>query len=503
MLSPLERAAVTRRSGEPMSKDDDHGSAHLRWARLRFSIVGPLLAAPPARGELRAELERLAAKEWRHPTKGTPKRFGLSTIERWYYAALRDRDPLAALRRRPRKDSGVQRVMNAALQRALRAQHGAHRRWSYQLHYDNLVVLVEQDTALAPMPSYTTVLRFMKAVGLLRVRGPRRPRDTAGAERAASRLESLEVRSYEAEYVNGLWHADFHVGSRSVLLPSGEWVRPHLFCALDDHSRLICHVQWYLGETTEAYVHGLSQGFQKRDLPGSIMTDRGGAEMAGEAVQGLERLPVLHLPTLPYSPYQNAKQEVLWAQVEGRLLPMLEGVKDLTLDVLNEATQAWAELDYNRRVHDELGTTPLDRFVNGKRVGRACPSSEALRRAFRLESTRRQRRSDGTVSIEGKRFEVPSRYRHLERVTVRYARWDLTAVDLVDARADTVLCVLHPLDKAKNADGARRALEPGPIDDAEPPPEGMAPLLKKLLADYAATGLPPAYLPKTTKDDAR
>lgn len=486
-----------------MSKDDDHGSAHQRWARLRFSIVGPLLAAPPARGELRAELERLAAKEWRHPTKGTPKRFGLSTIERWYYAALRDRDPLAALRRRPRKDSGVQRVMNAALQRALRAQHGAHRRWSYQLHYDNLVVLVEQDSALAPMPSYTTVLRFMKAAGLLRVRGPRRPRDTAGAERAASRLESLEVRSYEAEYVNGLWHADFHVGSRSVLLPSGEWVRPHLFCALDDHSRLICHVQWYLVETTEAYVHGLSQGFQKRDLPGSIMTDRGGAEMAGEAVQGLERLPVLHLPTLPYSPYQNAKQEVLWAQVEGRLLPMLEGVKDLTLDVLNEATQAWAELDYNRRVHDELGTTPLDRFVNGKRVGRACPSSEALRRAFRLESTRRQRRSDGTVSIEGKRFEVPSRYRHLERVTVRYARWDLTAVDLVDARADTVLCVLHPLDKAKNADGARRALEPGPIDDAEPPPDGMAPLLKKLLADYAATGLPPAYLPKTTKDDAR
>jgi hypothetical protein len=25
---------------------------------------------------------------------------------------------------------------------------------------------------------------------------------------------------------------------------------------------------------------------------------------------------------------------------------------------------------------------------------------------------------------------------------------------------------------------------------------GIAPLLKKLMADYAATGLPPAYLPK-------
>lgn len=487
-----------------MSRNDDHGSAHQRWARLRFSIVGPLLAAPPERGELRAELERLAAKEWRHPTKGTPRRFGLSTIERWYYAALRERDPLAALRRRPRKDTGVHRVMSPGLQKALRAQHGAHRRWSYQLHYDNLVVLVDQDPALAPKPSYTTVLRFMKAAGLLRVRGPRRPRDTAGAERAASRLESLEVRSYEAEYVNGLWHADFHVGSRSVLLPTGEWIRPHLFCALDDHSRLICHLQWYLAETVEAYVHGLSQGFQKRELPAAVMSDRGGAEMAGEPVQGLDRLAVLHQPTLPYSPYQNAKQEVLWAQVEGRLLPMLEGVKDLTLDLLNEATQAWAELDYNRRVHDELGVSPLERFLGGKRVGRPCPSSDALRRAFRLETTRQQRRSDGTVSVEGRRFEVPSRYRHFERVTVRYARWDLSSIDLVDPRTDVVLAALYPLDKAKNADGARRALEPNPHDgDAEPPPEGIAPLLKKLLADYAATGLPPAYLPKATKGDAR
>jgi len=29
---------------------------------LRFSIIGPLLAAPPAWGELEAELKKLAAK---------------------------------------------------------------------------------------------------------------------------------------------------------------------------------------------------------------------------------------------------------------------------------------------------------------------------------------------------------------------------------------------------------------------------------------------------------
>jgi hypothetical protein len=40
--------------------EEEKGRTHQRWAHLRFSIVGPLLAAPPERGELEAELEKLA-----------------------------------------------------------------------------------------------------------------------------------------------------------------------------------------------------------------------------------------------------------------------------------------------------------------------------------------------------------------------------------------------------------------------------------------------------------
>jgi hypothetical protein len=43
---------------------------HERWAQLRFSVIGHLLAAPPAKGALRAALEQLAAREWRHPSTG-------------------------------------------------------------------------------------------------------------------------------------------------------------------------------------------------------------------------------------------------------------------------------------------------------------------------------------------------------------------------------------------------------------------------------------------------
>ena len=470
---------------------------HERWAHLRFSVVGPLLAAPPARGELQAALAALAATSWLHPVTGTPTHFGLSTIERWYHQARRATvDPVGVLRRKVRADAGQQPAVGEAFRPALLQQYAAHPRWSVALHYDNLAAVVRADATRGPLPSYATLRRFMKGHGLVK---QRRFPDTPGGRRAAARLEQREVRSFEAEYVHGLWHLDFHHGSKKVLTPAGEWVTPLLLGVLDDRSRLACHVQWYLGEeTAEHLVHGLAQAFQKRGLPRALMTDNGAAMIAGEVTQGLTRLGIVHQPTLPHSPYQNAKQEVFWAQVEGRLVAMLEGVADLTLAVLNDATQAWVELEYQRTVHSETRQSPVARCAQGPDVGRPCPASNALRLAFTTEERRTQRRSDGTVTIAGQRFEIPARYRLLSRLAVRYASWDLTHVHLVDERTGTVLARLYPLDKAKNADGRRRTLEPGLLDGATPPPSpsGIAPLLRQLMTDYAATGLPPAYLPQ-------
>jgi len=470
------------------------------WARLRFAIIGPLLAAPPQRGELHNALQALAQKSWVHPVDGTAMRFSYATVERWFYLARNARDPVVALRRRRRNDAGRARRLSVAVIQALTVQYRQYPGWTAQLHYDNLVALSEEDNALGSIPSYGTIRRHLKARGYHRKRRPKR--DTPGARQAERRLETLEVRSYEAEYVHGLWHADFHHGSHPVLTPSGRWVTPLLLGIIDDHSRLVCHLQWYLDETTETLVHGLSQALQKRALPRAFMTDNGSAMQADEFRSGLHTLSILHETTLPYSPYQNAKQETFWATLEGRLMAMLENVTDLTLERLNEVTQAWVELDYHREIHSEITTTPLRRYLDSRHVGRDCPDSTALRQAFRRTVTRRQRRSDGTLSLAGKRFEIPSRYRHLEKPQVCYARWDLRSVDLIDPHTQEILCPLYPLDKAANASGQRRALEPASQADMTPtqPSAELPPLLRKLVADYAATGRPPAYLPKPTSE---
>ena len=472
--------------------DTDSAPERARWALLRFSIIGPLLSAPPDSGELKTAIAALAARSWKHPAIGEMIRFAPSTIERWYYDARNAPNPVDALARKVPSHTGTFPSMPPPLLGALIKQHQQHPSWSYQLHCDNLAALVKEDTKLGPMPSYGTIVRVMKARGLLRWKR-RRPRD--GDAPSNESFEPRERRSFEVAHVNGLWHSDFHDGSRKVLLPDGTRADAFALSFLDDCSRLACHLQWYLEANAESFIHGLSQAIQKRGLPRALLTDRGGPMRAAETTQGLERLSITPHLTLPYSPEQNGKQEVLWAQVEGRLMAMLEGEPELTLSVLNTATQAWVELEYNRAHHSELGESPLDRFLRDKSVARPSPSSDALRRAFRVEERRTQRRSDGTITVEGVRFELPARYCTLLRPMVRFARWDLSSVDLVDPRTGAHLAVLLPLDKQANADGRRRRVEAPTIPATPPEPAGIAPRLRLLMADYAATGLPPAYVP--------
>ena len=120
-FSALRNGAID--SGTSQAVNNDPRSSRQRWAELRFAIIGPLLAAPPAAGELRQTLEQLAAKSYRHPITGEAVCFAVSTLERWYYAARRNRDPVGALRPRRRIDAGRSRRLPEALCQVLREQY--------------------------------------------------------------------------------------------------------------------------------------------------------------------------------------------------------------------------------------------------------------------------------------------------------------------------------------------------------------------------------------------
>ncbi len=149
--------------------------------------------------------------------------FGVSTLERWYYAARRADDPVAILRNRVRADSGRFPSLMPPVIATLTLQYLEHPGWSVQLHYDNLRVALSGTQVALP---------FRRAT--------------------PKRLPMVE-------HVGALWHLDFHHGLRSVLTRAGAWIKPKLLGVIDDRSRLVCHLQRYLDETAESLVHGLAQ----------------------------------------------------------------------------------------------------------------------------------------------------------------------------------------------------------------------------------------------------
>ena len=467
-----------------------------RIGEFRLKIIGGLLASPPVQGDLKKQLSTLANKPWLHPLSGESLYYSIPTLERWYYQAKKVKqnsmNGLATIRR---NDKGQFKSLNQGICEALKKQYDAHDSWSIQLHYDNLLVTIEQDNLTSSVPSYSSILRYMKAHSMTR-KSKRKGPNSPGAKKAARRLEQREVRSYEIDYVNGLWHLDFHHGSLKVINSKGEWVKPLLLAILDDRSRLICHMQWYYGEDTQCLVHGFCQALQKRALPRSLLTDNGSAMISGEFTRGLAELDIVHHKTLPFSPYQNGKQETFWANVEGRLLAMLEHQENLTLRQLNQITQAWVEGDYHQKSNQALGgKTPIDCYLNHQDVGRVCPDSLTLKKAFRKTAKRRQRHSDGTISLDGKRYEVPNAYYSLSYITVRYASWDYVNLDMIDPDTSGILTPLYPQDKSANANALRRTRNHVPQEQALPFSK-KSPYLEKLIAEYAATGLPQNYSPK-------
>ncbi len=301
------------------------------------------------------------------------------------------------------------------------------------------------------------------------------------------------------EHVGALYHLDFHHGKFKVLDSDGTWRAPLCFAMLDDRSRLCCHAQWYFSEDTEHLVHGLIQGFLKRGLPRTLMSDNGSAMISQEFQRGLRVLGVLPNRTLPYSPYQNGKQERFWGSLEGRLVEMLPTDRSLTLKLLNDATMAWVEMEYNQKEHRDINATPMERYLSDPNVLRKSPSFEELHAAFRLSTKRRLRRSDCTISIEGVRFEIPGAYRHLDFINIHYASWDLSFVHMADPDSDKPLIQIYPLSRETNSNSFRRPFNPEALSTESS--EGvasteMAPLLQKYMRDFAATGIPSPYLAK-------
>lgn len=402
-------------------------------ALFRLALLGPLVSRTQlARGELQAMLRELASKEYDIP--GSRRRqVAEKTLQIWFYRYRRE--GLAGLAPKQRSDHGQSKISAAVQERLLAAKRESPRRSLHMLQQ-----LLEGE-GLVPRGtlSRSAIHRFLQRHGLSRPVG------------ADSQPE--ERRSFLAEHANQIWFGDVMHGPR--VLVQGRSRKTYLVSLLDDASRLIVHSAFCLSETALEIEGVLKQGVLKRGIAQKLIVDNGSAYRSG-SLQGIcARLSISLIYCRPYAPEGKGKLERWHRTLRTQFLSELHLGPPLGLEDLNARLWAWVESSYHRSPHAGLGgRTPLERYQQDLPHIRLLGLLAAKLDTIFQHRIQRLVRKDGTVSYEGRFFEVP--YELTGKVVWLVVDPHTHTAVSVEDEAGACLGAVTPLDALANRHRMRR-----------------------------------------------
>jgi putative transposase len=427
-------------------------------ALFRLSVLGPLVSRTQlARGELQAMLRELASKEYDIP--GSRRRqVAEKTLQIWFYRYRRE--GLAGLAPKQRCDHGRSKISTAVQERLLAAKRENPRRSLHMLQQ----LLEDEGVVPRGTLSRSAIHRFLQRHGLSR---------PAGAD-----SQPEERRSFLAEYANQIWFGDVMHGPR--VLVQGRSRKTYLVSLLDDASRLIVHSAFCLAETALEIEGVLKQGVLKRGLCNKLIVDNGSAYRSA-SLQGIcARLSISLIYCRPYAPEGKGKLERWHRTLRSQFLSELHlGRPALGLEDLNARLWAWIEATYHRTPHAGLGgRTPLERYQQDLPHIRLLGLLAAKLDAIFQHRIQRLVRKDGTVSYEGRFFEVPYELTG-KTVWLVVDPHTHTAVGVED-EAGACLGAVTPLDALANRDRVRRKPAVPAADPTAPIAQSAGPTLVDL-----------------------
>jgi len=377
-------------------------------ALFRYGLIAQLLFDPLAAGQLEGALRQIAAKTYTIPySKRT--RVGIATLRR--YLRLYQQHGFQALRPKERADKRTPRAFPPeVVAKAIALREEQPERTTAMI-----VNILQQDASLKSVPSLNahTLTTHLRAHGKTR-------RLLAGVKRTFHR--------FEREHANSLWQGDMMFGP---WLPDpaqpGKKKRAHLFCFLDDHSRLVPYAEFFFDEALPRLERVLKVGILRRGVPLALYVDNGKVYQATQFAVACASLDIQQIHAAPYSPEGKGKQERFFETIRLQFLPEVEVSEISTLAELNESFWAWLELVYHRTVHRETGQTPLERFQQGLLDVRSA-DPETLRKAFLWREFRKVRK-DGCIELQGNRYEVDA-YLAGRKLELRFDPFDLSRLEV-------------------------------------------------------------------------
>ena len=427
-------------------------------ALFRAQVIGALARGHLERGELAAELRKLAERKYRPPGRRATKQYGVSTLERWIYAYRHG--GLAALRPDARSDRGRARELTPE-QRALL-----------------LDVRREHPGASAALILRTLVLDGRIAKGAVSVSTVARFYRDAKLPRGARPSGHTRLR-WQAEHPGALWHGDVCHGPA---LRVGQTTKPlRIHALLDDASRYVVALEAHHTEREDDMLDLMLGALRRHGRPDALYLDNG-STYRGDVLQlACERLEVTLIHAKPYDAPARGKMERFWRSLrEGCLdhLGTMTSLHDVQVRLL-----AFLDEHYHRAPHGGLfGRTPAEEW--SKAVTRPVDEHE-LATALTTR-TRRRVRKDGTLDVDGTAWQLDQGFLAGAIVTVAVDKTG-TAAPVVEH--DGHRYVLRPVDAVAAGKTRRHRKPPAPPAPTVPfDPPGV-------LVDRMA-GRPPRHRPQ-------
>ncbi len=367
-------------------------------ALARYQVISAYLALDPPRGKRKPTREQLAAKVW---TDEHGERFQVSAetirvwVRRYYKGGL---DALAD-KQRPRRGTVALSAEQVELVCDLKREVP-------QRSLDRIITIAEQMKLVEPgLLRRSTLHRVLQRAGISR--------------RPPSDADRTDLDRFEADFAGELWQSDMLVGP---WLPDpdrpGKMRRAYLYAFLDDHSRLLLYGRFSFKGDLPALELVLRRCLQRWGKCRKLYYDNGATYRAGHMKHIVAELgihPIIY--TTRYRPQGHGKIEALNRLIRSAFIAEARASRITTMDALNEAFLAWADVSYNRQVHSETGEVPLARWrADLDKVEYA--DEEKLREAF-LWRERRTPDKAGVFSLFGTRYQVSSQLAR-RRVEIRY-----------------------------------------------------------------------------------
>lgn len=305
------------------------------------------------RGELRAELQALSQVALRAPGSQITRCYGVSTLERWFYAY---------------KKLGLQGLLPKA-----RCDRGRARRLSSEQRALVLDIRREYPSASAELILETLVTEGRVDAGATSAQTLRRLFREHGLDHIACQAASdphARLR-WVASHPGALWQGDVCHGPS--LRVDGRVLPVRVHAILDDNSRYIVALEAHPTEREVDMLGLLVDAVRRHGPPDALYLDNG-STYSGQALRvACERLGITLIHSKPHQPQGRGKIERFFRTLRGKCLDWTGELG--SLHAVNVRLSAFLDEHYRRsRSRGVDGADSAERLE-------ARPSSAALARA--------------------------------------------------------------------------------------------------------------------------